>query len=160
MNRIAIAVGALVLGFGLTSFHPAQENQPEPKQEGKREGRKGHAEETPLSKEMEKIDQAMHLLKRSLRDPAKRDDCLAQVANAQAACVVAKLLAPKMAATTAEAERPAFVADYRKGVAALLIEFTKLEIALLSGDKEAAIASYKKLESMEDEGHNNFTDGG
>ena len=138
---------------------PKQEPKPEPKKEGRRDGRH-HEEETPLSRQMEQLDHAMDFLKRGLRDPAKRDACLAQVANAQAACVAAKLLVPKMAATTAEADRPAFVTDFRKGIASLLIEFTNLELALLNGNKEAALASYKKLEKMEDEGHDNFTDGG
>jgi soluble cytochrome b562 len=190
MNRFAVAVCALVVAFGLNAFHAPQDAAaaaapqdgkpapapapaptpapaPDPKQDGKRQGRREgrrHEEETPLSQQMEHLEQAMHFLKRTLRDPAfdaaKRDACLAQVANAQAACVAAKLLIPKMAATTPEAERPAFVTDFRKGVATLLIEFTNLELALLNGDKDAALASYKKLEKMEDEGHNNFTDGG
>ena len=177
MKRFTVAVSVLVLAIGLTGFRPAQDGKPEPtpapkqdgtpapapKQEGKREGRREgrhHEEETPLSRQMEQLDHAMDFLKRGLRDPAKKDACLAQVANAQAACVAAKLLVPKMAATTAEADRPAFVTDFRKGIATLLIEFTNLELALLNGDKDAALASYKKLEKMEDEGHDNFTDGG
>jgi hypothetical protein len=62
-----------------------------------------------------------------------------------------------MASTVPEADRPAFARDFRKGVAALLVEFTNLELALLDGDADKAVASYKKLEAMEDEGHNQFT---
>jgi hypothetical protein len=45
-------------------------------------------------------------------------------------------------------------------MAALLIEWTNLELTLLNGDKDASLASYKKLEAMEEEGHNVFTEGG
>jgi len=153
MNRSIPAVAALAVALGLPVFQDA------PKQQERRDAKK-HESSTPLAQQMTKIDDAMTFLKRGLRDPAKRDDCLAQVATAQAACVAAKLLVPKMAATTAEAERAAFVTNYRKGMAALLIEWTNLEVALLNGDKEASLASYKKLEAMEEEGHNAFTDGG
>jgi soluble cytochrome b562 len=161
MNRSITAAAALAAALGLTALQqePKQEGGAPAKQEGRRDGKK-HEAETPLAQQMEKIDDAMNFLKRGLRDPAKRDDCLAQVATAQAACVAAKLLVPKLAATTADAERPAFVKNYRKGMASLLIELTNLELALLNGEKDAALASYKKLEAMEEDGHNSFTEGG
>jgi Spy/CpxP family protein refolding chaperone len=172
MNRSICAVVALAVVLGLMKLqHASTQEAPPPatapkqeggaagKQGGRRDGKK-HEAETPLSQQMEKIDDAMTFLKRGLRDPAKREECLAQVASAQAACVAAKLLVPKMAVTTAEAERAAFVTNYRKGMAALLIEFTNLELSLLNGDQEASLASYKKLEKMKDEGHDAFTEGG
>jgi hypothetical protein len=165
MNPSIPAVAALAVALGLAAFqhepNPAGTPPPAtaPKQEGARDGKK-HESATPLAQQMTKIDDAMTFLKRGLRDPAKHDDCLAQVATAQAACIAAKLLVPKMAATTAEAERAAFVTNYRKGMAALLIEWTNLELTLLNGDKDASLASYKKLEAMEEEGHNVFTEGG
>ena len=171
MNPSIAAAAALAVALGLTTFQqdpkPAGAPPPAPKQEGgapgKQEGRrdgKKHEAETPLSQQMEKIDDAMTFLKRGLREPAKHDDCLAQVATAQAACVAAKLLVPKMAATLPEPARPKFVAEYRKAMAALLIEFTSLELALLNGDQDGSLASYKKLEKMKDEGHEAFTEGG
>jgi soluble cytochrome b562 len=135
----------LAFVIALAFVAPAQEKRHDPKSE------------TPLSQQMERIDDAMHKLKRGVRDSAQRDTCLTEVANAQQACLAAKLLTPKMAPSVPEAERAAFVRDFRKGVAALLVEFTNLEVALLDGDAEKAVASYKKLESMEDEGHNKFT---
>lgn len=168
MNRSIYAIVALAVAAGVTKLQhaprqeqavasvPQQEGGAGGKQEGRRDGKK-HEAETPLSQQMEKIDDAMTFLKRGLREPAKHDDCLAQVATAQAACVAAKLLVPKMAATLPEAARPKFVADYRKGMAALLIEFTSLELALLNGDQDGSLASYKKLEKMKDEGHEAFT---
>ena len=139
------AVAALSISFALALGAPAQEKKHDPKSE------------TPLAQQMERIDDAMHKLKRGVRDAAQKDACLTEVANAQQACLAAKLLTPKMAPTVPEAERAAFVRDFRKGVAALLVEFTNLEIALLDGDAEKSVATYKKLEAMEDEGHNRFT---
>ena len=137
----AVVASALVFSFAA----PAQEKKHDAKSD------------TPLAQQMERIDDAMHKLKRAVRDPAQKDVCLTEVTNAQQACLAAKLLTPKMAPTVPEAERAAFVRDYRKGVVALLVEFTNLELALLDGATEKAVATYKKLESMEDEGHNRFT---
>ncbi len=138
---VAAAVAAAAFAFGA----PAQEKKHDPKSE------------TPLAQQMERIDDAMHKLKRGVRDAAQRDACLTEVANAEQACLAAKLLTPKMAPSVPEAERAAFVKDFRKGIVALLVEFTHLEVALLDGDSEKAVASFKKLEAMEDEGHNQFT---
>jgi len=156
-----LVISSLVVAAASAFAIAAQEakpdpNPPPPKAGGER--KKRHEEEdTPLAQQMERIDHAMHKLKRGVRDATQKDACLTEVANAQQACLAAKLLTPKMTATVPEAERAAFVRDFRKGVAALLVEFTNLEVALLDGDADKAVASYKKLESMEDEGHNQFT---
>lgn len=157
MNRSVFAVAALAAAFGVMKFQSATQATPPPASKQERVDGKKHDAATPLAQQMEKIDDAMTFLKRGLRDPAKRDECLAQVATAQTACVTAKVLVPKMAATTAEAGRPAFVAGYRKGMAALLIEFTNLEVTLLDGNQDASLASYKKLEKMKDDGHEAYT---
>jgi soluble cytochrome b562 len=116
--------------------------------------------ETPLMAEMEKIKQAEQFLRRSTGDPAQDGESLKQIAVAQQAILVSKLLPPKMAANVPEAERPKFLAEYRKTMAQLLIEFATLEKALLVGDRDAAKAACKKLHAMEEDGHAEFTDGG
>lgn len=115
--------------------------------------------DTPLMVEMEKIEHAEHFLRRSIGDAAQDADSLKQIAIAQQAILSAKLMPPKMAANVPEADRPKFLAEYRKTMAGLLIEFATLERALLDGDRDAAKASYKKLHAMEESGHSEFTDG-
>lgn len=117
------------------------------------------AGDTPLMVEMEKIEHAEHFLRRSIGDAAQDADSLKQIAIAQQAILSAKLIPPKMAANVPEADRPKFLAEYRKTMAGLLIEFATLERALLDGDRDAAKASYKKLHAMEESGHSEFTDG-
>jgi len=118
------------------------------------------ATDTPMMVEMEKIEQAANFLRRSIADPAQDAESLQQIAVAQQAILVSKLLPPKMAANVPEAERPKFLAEYRKTMAQLLIEFATLERAVIDGDREAAKAAYKRLHSMEEDGHAEFTDGG
>jgi len=116
-------------------------------------------DDTPLMKEMEKLDAAMELLKRSVLDPAQDAKSLEQLAIAQQACVASKSMVPKMAEKTPVAERAGFVTSYRKGMVAVLVELANLEAAVLDGDRERARSLWKKLDGMKDEGHNTFTEG-
>ena len=116
-------------------------------------------DDTPLMKEMEKLDAAMEFLKRSVVDAAQDAKSLEQITIAQQACVASKAMTPKLAAKTPDPERAKFVAGYRKGMAAVLIELAQLETAVLDGDRERARALWKKLDGMKDEGHNEFTEG-
>jgi hypothetical protein len=116
-------------------------------------------DDTPLTKEMEKLEQAMEVLQRSVLDAAKDSTSLEQLVVAEQACLAAKQLTPKMAPRVAEAERPKFLAGYRKRMGTMLIELVKLEQAVLDGDREQARALWKKLDAMKDDGHNEFTEG-
>ena len=163
LRRPATCVSLLVflIAASLALGPTVQEAKPDPKPDAPKsraEKKKGHDEgDTPLAQQMERIDAALHMLKRGVRDPAQRDACFIEIINAQQACFASKLLAPKMTPSIPEGERAAFLRDYKKGIAALLIEFTNLEVAVLDGETERAVALHKKLESMEDEGHNRFT---
>ena len=151
MTRLApMALAAAFVAF-LPSFQ-----EPPAKQE--KHDATEHAD-TPLAQQMVKIDDAMHFLRRSLKEPAQDEQSLAQVVLAEQACLAAKSLAPRMTVHVAEAERAAFQKEYRKGVAAMLVEWVRLETALLDGDRDAAQASWKKLDRMEEEGHDRFTEG-
>ena len=115
--------------------------------------------DTPLEQQMVKIDDAMLFLRRSLQDAKQDAASFEQIATAQRACVEAKQLDPKMAPRVAESERAAFLRDYRKGMAAQLIEWAQLETALLDGDREAAQALWKKLDRGKEAAHERFTEG-
>lgn len=166
---VAPLAAASIVALGLAGFALASQEKPaEPPAQGKQEprgergerGRRGHDEEdTPLMKEMEKIEHAMNFLRRSIKDETQDEKSLEQVVIAEQACLAAKLLTPKMAAHVPDGERKGFVTDFRKGVAALLGEWLQLETALLDGDRGAAQEAWKKLDKMEEQGHESFTEG-
>jgi hypothetical protein len=120
---------------------------------------RSQSDDTPLMKEMEKLDAAMEFLKRSVRDPAQDEQSLEQVVLAQQASLASKQMMPRMAAHVPEPERAKFAAEYRKAMATTLAELAHLEVALLEGDRDKARSLWKKLDSMKDEGHNTFTEG-
>ena len=146
MNALIRPLSALVLSAGC--LVTAAQEKP-----------KHHEEDTPLMQQMEQIEHAHHFLRRSLKDPAQDDKSLEQCVIAEQACLTAKQLTPKMAARVEAADKAQFVKDFRTGIAALLVQFVNVETALLAGDRPGADAAWKQLEKMEDEGHNNFTDG-
>jgi hypothetical protein len=120
-----------------------------------------HAEEahedSPLAEAMESIEQELGALRRAIRDEATYPDALAALARMQAATLTAKLLEPPMAADVPDADRAAFLRDYRKMMIDMLAMQLACETALLDGDAEAVTAGFKELRGFEDAGHERFT---
>ncbi len=114
-------------------------------------------EETPLEEQMLLLEENLGKLRRSLRDEAKTDESLAALLAMQAATMRSKVLVPEMAAEIPEAEREAFVADFRKTLIDLLREQLALEVALIDGDREEAKAIFKRIRATEESGHEKFT---
>jgi hypothetical protein len=152
-RSVGVATAAVaLLALPWPSFASSSQQAPPP-------AAKHHGDETPLMKEMEKLDAAMQLLKRSVREPAQDEKSLEQVAIAEQVCLAAKALVPKMAAHVADAERTKFVAKYRREMAQLLVHFAQLETALLDGDHDQAKKLWSKLDELEQQGHDSFTEG-
>lgn len=121
-----------------------------------------HAQEphSPLSEAMEVVEESLGRLRRALRDEGSLEEGLAAVAAMQEATLKAKLLEPPLAALRPEAERAAFVRDYRKMLVQMLEAELAVETALLDGDREAARTRFQALRAFEDQGHERFTEGG
>ena len=80
--------------------------------------------------------------------------------DAQRAVIEAKQMVPPLAEKQPEAERAAFVAAYRKTICELLTKLLELEVALIDGDQARIDEAYKRVRSMEDAGHERFTEDG
>src|SRR5262245_10601007 len=77
-------------------------------------------EESVLHQQMEKIERGLKRLRRDVKDPAKNASSLEIVAGIEAAALECKLQVPPLAAKKPEAERAAFVRDYRKTLAGVV----------------------------------------
>ena len=117
-----------------------------------------HAPDSVLESHMHGIEDAIHDLRRSLKDPAKSADSLASIAKLQADAVVAKSELPRMLPHVPEAERPAFVVAYRREMVRLLEASLKLESAVLDGKPEPIKEAFEALRAMEDPAHDRFTE--
>jgi hypothetical protein len=124
----------------------------------KQEKREEHAADSVLEARMHEVEDAVHALRRSLKDPAKAADSLAHIATLQAAAVAAKSESPRMLPHVPEGDRPKFLVEYRREMVRLLQASLALENAVLDGKQDAIDAAYQALRSMEDPAHERFTE--
>jgi len=110
-----------------------------------------------LEEDMETIEQSLGALRRAIRDEATFPAGLEALSKMEAATVRAKDQIPPMVADLPEAERAAFVRDYRKMMVEMLSAQLTCELALLDGDGESATEAFKALRAFEDDGHERFT---
>jgi len=150
---------ASILSIGLViQFASARPNH-SPLQDPEGETTEEH-QETPMEVQMERVENAMRSLRRSVRKPEARADSLGHVQECQEGLMLAKDLEPMMAAKIPEAERAAFVRDFRMGMVEALESYLELERALLEERDDDAKELYKKAAGLEDPAHELFTEDG
>ena len=105
---------------------------------------------------MKAMNRSVRALKGLVPDPAKKDDALKAVSEAQRACAACKAapLPPKFTEKAPDAEAKAaieaeFRADLRKNLRLLL----DLEDAILAGKADDATAIIAKIEALRDHAH-------
>lgn len=121
-----------------------------------------HAEEeTPLAREMLRVKDALRDLRRSVRDPERKEDSLASVLECQDAALLAKREVPAMAERLPAAEREAFLRDYRLEMIRFERALLDLEQALLEGAEVDRLRElYEVVKEMETPAHGRFTEDG
>jgi soluble cytochrome b562 len=139
---VLIVAGALSLSMALISSRRAMAEDKKPKSD--------------LSKSMEQIDEGMKKLRRTLRSKDSNAQSLETIAKVEQAALVCKSLTPERATTMPADQQPAFLTEYRKGMAALLMNMCSMETAVLEGDNAKAQDIYKKLKQQEEDGHDSF----
>ena len=118
-------------------------------------------EPTALARQMERIEEALGGLRRSVRDPEKREESLAAVLVCQEALVACKREVPAMTGRVPEGERESFLRDYRLELIRLERALLDLEEGLLQGkDVETLRDLYKAIKGLEDPAHERFTEDG
>jgi hypothetical protein len=115
------------------------------------------AEDTELMKQMEAMQDHLKKLRKSIKDPKENAASLETLTKFQEATVLSKQQVPARAAMVPEAERPKFIAAYRKEMAALLEHLCKIEVAILDGDNAKAEELFKGLKKIEDDGHEKYS---
>lgn len=117
-------------------------------------------QESPLHQAMERIERGLKKLRREVKDPAKNATSLETLLDMQDAAGKTKVMIPPITEKQPEAERDAFVKDYRKRMIAVQKDLLDLEIAILDGDTAKAQELVKKVSDAEDSGHEKFTEDG
>ena len=112
--------------------------------------------ETELGQHMEKLEDTLKGLRKSLKDPAALPAALSALAEIESLTLQCKLLTPETAAKLPEAERAAFVTAFRRTMVDFLTHQLELEAALLDGDATKIKAAFDKVREMEDPAHERF----
>jgi soluble cytochrome b562 len=113
-------------------------------------------EDTPLTKEMEKLSKALKVVNRNLADASAKDANLAKIADAKKAVEAAVKLEPAMAASVPAGEKAKFVADYQASMEATSKALDELKAAVEAGKADEAAKIMEKLNGQKKEGHKKF----
>lgn len=142
--KCLLTCATLLLVLAVPAARPAsQEAQP-------------HEEETELAARMERIEDALKLLRKSMKDEGARAAALTTLAEIQRLTLECKTLEPALAAKLPGDERAALVTAYRRTMVDFLLRQLELEAALLDGDAQAAQAAFERFRDMEDSAHERF----
>jgi soluble cytochrome b562 len=113
------------------------------------------AEDTPLEKEMDAMNKAYKALKKSVSDPAAKDENLKLIAEIKKTTASSTKLEPKKAADEG-AKKAEFVESYKKAMEEFSKAVDALEAAVTAGKTEDAKAAYDKLLELKKEGHKKY----
>jgi hypothetical protein len=109
-----------------------------------------------LNDRMEDMDESFKKLKRTVRKADQNEESLKLINELQAKAVECKAMIPQKAAKVPEADRAKFVLAYRKEMAALIMDFCKMEQAILDGDNAKAVDIWKEANERQDKDHDQF----
>jgi hypothetical protein len=113
-------------------------------------------DDTPLGKEMEKVNKALKAVNRSLIDPSQKDANLAKLAEVKASFEKSLTLEPAKAKDVPAAEKAKFLADYKASMQTSLKTLEELKAAIQADKGEDAAKAMEKLQGEKKEGHKAF----
>lgn len=116
----------------------------------------GHGPDTELAREMKNIGKNVKTLRRTIADPAKKDEVLADLAQMIQSAEKAKTLTPKKESEIPEAQRGQFNKDFQEQIDGLIAEFKKIQAAVQDGKTAEAQAEFGKIGGMKRDGHEKF----
>jgi soluble cytochrome b562 len=113
-------------------------------------------EDTPLTKEMEKLNKALKAVNRSLTDATQKDANIAKIADAKAACAAALKYEPASTKNVPAADKAKYLSDYKASMEEVGKNLDALKAAIEGGKTEDAKALMEKLNGQKKDGHKKF----
>ena len=113
-------------------------------------------EDTPLTKEMEKVSKALKGINRNLMDPAQKDANIAKVAEAKAANMEALKYEPAKTKDVPAADKAKFLMGYKAAMEEVGKTLDALKAALEGGKMDDAKAILEKLNTQKKDGHKEY----
>ena len=113
-------------------------------------------EDTPMTKEMEKLSKAIKAVNRNLTDAAQKDANLAKIAEAKAAIAAAVKFEPAKTKEVPAADKAKFVAEFKASMEEVGKNLDALNAAIAGGKMDDAKALMEKLNGQKKDGHKKF----
>ena len=113
-------------------------------------------DETPLAKNMSAMNKMLRTLKRQIADTAKKDENVAMLEKIKTSLVEAAKLQPKKTKDVPEAEKTAYLENYKKQMTDLSKTFDDIATAVKAGKPDEAKALFDKLSEQKEKGHKDF----
>lgn len=113
-------------------------------------------EDTPLSKEMSKLNKALKAINRGVEDAAAKDANLAKVADAKAACEASLKFEPASTKDVPAADKAKFIEGYKASMQEVIKQLDALKAAIEGGKTADAKALLDKLNNSKKEGHKKY----
>ena len=112
-----------------------------------------HADETPLTEQMETMGDAFKAVRRQVSDASANASTLEHLATIRSAAEKGLEFAPAYAAEKPEAERAAFIEAYQKDMHAFIAVVDELSGALKAGDNAKAEELVGQMRDAQRSGH-------
>ncbi len=113
-------------------------------------------EDTPLTKEMEKISKALKAINRNIADAGQKDANLAKLAEAKTACAASLKLEPAKTKEVPAGEKEKFLSGYKAAMEEVGKNLDALKAAIEGDKTEDAKALIEKLNNDKKEGHKKY----
>jgi soluble cytochrome b562 len=113
-------------------------------------------EESVLHVQMEAMGKSVKALRKSIKDPAKKEESLKHVADMKKQAQLCAAETPDVVKKAPEAEKAKILAGYKEMMAKTIVELEKLEKLIADGKSEEAQEAVKGLKGLEDEGHEKY----
>jgi soluble cytochrome b562 len=114
------------------------------------------AEDTPLSKEMDKVNKSLKAINRAAKEGNISKDLTAKVDDAKAATEAALKFEPEKAKDIPAGEKAKFLADYKASMQETIKTLDELKAAVASGKADEVGKVMEKLNGQKKEGHKKF----
>ena len=113
-------------------------------------------EDTPLTKEMEKISKALKFIKRNIADAGQKDANLAKLAEAKAANAAGLKYEPAKTKDVPAAEKAKFLSGFKASMEEAGKSLDALKAAIEGGKTDEAKLILEKLDNEKKEGHKKY----
>jgi soluble cytochrome b562 len=113
-------------------------------------------EDTPLSKEMEKISKALKAVNRSIGDASAKDANLAKIAEAKTACAATLKYEPAKTKEISAGDKAKFVSGFKSGMEEVGKNLDALKAAIEGGKTDDAKTILDKLTKQKKDGHKEY----